>query len=173
MTWHHAPFVFIHIPKASGTSAEILLKEWRNISDSRRWARNTHLLERIIRPPADDAKFTGRSLYIGKRSGLAERAIGGPMLMATVLREPAERILSHFNYLRARARAARDSPQYRIVRLCVWFTHPRDGACSSVASSAAAARWVERAEAARWRPGARLRHEGRADLEREEEQRRH
>ena len=103
-TWHHAPFVFIHIPKASGTSAEILLKEWRNISDSRRWARNTHLLERIIRPPADDAKLGGKSLYIGKRSGLAERAIGGPMLMATVLREPAERILSHFNYLRARAR---------------------------------------------------------------------
>ena len=94
-----APFIFVHVPKASGTSAEIMLRTWRNTT------RNPKTLLRLLRPPAPGATLSGRSLYIGKRSGLAEHAVPGPKLMATVLREPAERMLSHYTYLRARSRA--------------------------------------------------------------------
>ena len=99
LSLRNAPFIFVHLPKASGTSAEVLLRTWRNTT------RNPEKLLRLLRPPAPGAALSGRSLYIGKRSGLAEHALPGLKIMATVLREPAERMLSHYTYLRARSRA--------------------------------------------------------------------
>mmetsp|Transcript_56513 Transcript_56513/g.126257 ORF Transcript_56513/g.126257 Transcript_56513/m.126257 type:complete len:465 (-) Transcript_56513:122-1516(-) len=94
---HGIPFVYVHLPKASGSSAERLLQMWRNDTSRRSGAL---VLQRFPFPYGKSILFAGRGLYLGKRSALAERRIVGPKMMATMLREPAERILSHFYYLR-------------------------------------------------------------------------
>lgn len=102
LTNENIQIIFVHIPKAGGTSCEMVMGEY--VDD--RWGTNaTRLL--VVRPSTLDA-YMRRSVekrltvrMLGSKASVGALDLDPrTRLMATCVRDPVERIISHFRYVK-------------------------------------------------------------------------
>lgn len=102
--WKHGewrqPIVFVHIPKAAGTTVEMLLAKY--VTSIHGKAKGSPVsLARLWQAKAISSDYS--MLFVSKRTvHFAERldALARPHVLLIMLRHPAERIFSHFRYVR-------------------------------------------------------------------------
>mmetsp|Transcript_28890 Transcript_28890/g.93127 ORF Transcript_28890/g.93127 Transcript_28890/m.93127 type:complete len:466 (+) Transcript_28890:49-1446(+) len=97
-SFRSSPLVFVHIPKAGGSTVEALLKEYakrvlglRELAVTRRAA----LYDWVRR---GGQKVHPKTLFDSKHD-VDVATFVDPVVVATMLRHPAERILSHYQYV--------------------------------------------------------------------------
>ena len=88
-----SPVIFLHIPKACGTTLTKLLQRWcrrEEVYEVGKKPREEHVAELRVRP--------GVRLVIGHAAFGLHEAMPAETRYLTVLRDPVERLVSHFHY---------------------------------------------------------------------------
>ena len=98
------PIIFLHIPKACGTTLMKLLERWfaRETIYSIGTRRRNEVLEELV--TRRQTGFPATHLVAGHAAFGLHEALGEPANYITVLRDPVERLLSHFHYARRNPR---------------------------------------------------------------------
>ena len=97
-SFQRSPILFVHIPKAGGSTIEALLKEYAKTTMGLRELSvyRVSTLNRWLKEGGQEKH--PMSLFDSKHDVDAEYFVA-PLVMATMLRHPAERIVSHYRYI--------------------------------------------------------------------------
>ncbi len=92
------PLVFLHIPKAAGTTLEsVILRQYRGYHAKRFTGLWSEEQEFEALPPPERAKF---DLCVGHHHFGIHRLLSAPATYLTMLRDPVDRVVSYYYYAR-------------------------------------------------------------------------